>query len=191
MRWKLANGGIVGTTKQPLQWKDFDRIVITDDSSQWGTFEDDGIPGPGDIEFTVKLYNPSTHTIRKSYHTFNTLNLFFETVAFGNDGSRFTNVTSDDNGRIEDAVALQGLDYGDVFTWYVYPEPAILNGHWSQRVTPWNIERWGGSDIYDFYPNSFDCHYVIKLTNANIGGRPSAHKRTLKKFLYTVTYKIR
>ena len=192
MRWKLANGGVVASTKQPIKWRDFDRIVITDDSASW-IFEDEGVPYGGDIVFTIRLYNPSTHTIKKSFHSRNTLALYFETIAFGNDGSRFVSVDDkeDLNGKIQSSIRLCNLDYGDVFTWNITPDPAIVNGHWSQMVTPWNIGVWGGSDLSDFYPDTFKCFYVVKLTNSNIGGRASAHGRTLQKYPYTVEYKIR
>ena len=73
MRWKLASGGVVATTKQPLQNKDFDRIEIVDSS-----YDDDFL---FDFEynksretnqylhlsFTVNIINPSSRIKQRSH----------------------------------------------------------------------------------------------------------------------------
>ena len=58
MRWKLASGNVIAKTNQPLQNKDFDRLVIYD-------YDVEG----NKRNIYVCLYNPSTHLIRKSYNS--------------------------------------------------------------------------------------------------------------------------
>lgn len=75
--WKLANGNVIASTKQPLQNKDFDRLTINAYSGSYVSsdcIEDDfyykpnptGTNGPSQSEFEVSLFNPSSRTIYKS-----------------------------------------------------------------------------------------------------------------------------
>lgn len=58
MRWKLACGGVVGTTKQPVRNREFDKLVV--EYISINTLDITGC--------SIKLYNPSTHTIRKCHN---------------------------------------------------------------------------------------------------------------------------
>lgn len=57
MRWKLANGGVIASTKQPVKHRDFDRLVVNSISGNETDITD----------VSIMLYNPSTHTRRKCH----------------------------------------------------------------------------------------------------------------------------
>lgn len=58
MKFKLANGNVVASCKQPVRFKDFDRLVV------------DYIEGDTTsiTDCSIKLYNPTTHTMRKCHN---------------------------------------------------------------------------------------------------------------------------
>ena len=58
MRWKLANGGVIASSKQPLQHKDFDKLVV--DYIECDEY--------GLTDQSIRLLNPSTNVIRKCHN---------------------------------------------------------------------------------------------------------------------------
>ncbi len=58
MRWKLANGNVVASSKQPIRFRDFDRLVV--DYIECDT--------TGITDQAITLFNPTTHTIRKCHN---------------------------------------------------------------------------------------------------------------------------
>ena len=58
MRFKLANGGIIASSKQPLQKRDFDRIECEECEANQRAY----------TSIIVSIVNPSTHTLRKAHN---------------------------------------------------------------------------------------------------------------------------
>ena len=79
MKFKLANGNVVASCKQPLLKKDFDRLEITGYDYDGTRLEDlSGESGSGyipshttnwelGVEFEVDVINPSSRMIQRSY----------------------------------------------------------------------------------------------------------------------------
>ena len=203
MKFKLANGNVVASTKQPVQWKDFDRIEVTDDyESSWlpeyGTFDEGGRPDNGDLEFTVKLYNPSTHMIRKSHHYNNCYQIRLKTQIRGSDGNRYNNTKND--GYMSGQDRLYQLDYGDVWEGYFYPSLEHISKNWSHLVNPFK-ENWGYSyqdPIDNYIPDTFEYNYLVQLIGPRVGGQgygtPNNGIQSDKKIRYTkehwIKYKV-
>ena len=144
MKFRLANGNVKASTKQPIQWRDFDRIVIRDNYqdylSEHGTLEQSGLLAKGDLELEVALYNPSTHTIRKSYHGPGVQMHAGPVRKFGRAGGRHTENNPEFAQQGYRCVGhIYNLNYGD--TSYLYLYPIIINGrsNWNREVSPWSI----------------------------------------------------
>ena len=147
LRFKLANGGTIASCKQPLQNKDFDRIEISDNYDEWhdrhGSFYNYGGPPYGEIEVNVKLSNPSTHTIRKSYcKNFEARpRLQFGPVMNGNVGGSNGNKRAYGN----DYIALSELNYGEIVEYDFTPILASFRPHYSHTINPFDT-NWYNSD---------------------------------------------
>lgn len=186
MKFKLANGNTIASTKQPIQWKDFDRIEVADNyRSYWlpihGTFDEGGKPNDGDIKFTIKLYNPSTHMIRKSHHYSNCYQIRLKTQIRGNDGSRYNTTTYD--GYLSDQVQLHDLDYGDIWQGDFYPWVSFIEGNYSNLVNPFEA-NWGysyGDPISNYIPETFWYNYLVQLIGPKNGGQPGTKIKYTKE----------
>ena len=208
MRWKLANGGVVGTTKQPIQWRDFDRIEISDNYASWvedyGTFEDNGGPiENGDLEITIKFYNPSTRTIRKSRQPHRGFSITVGTDTLGNRGSGYSNKDPYFSERYFEWY-LQNLSYGYSGENYFYPFVTNISDSYSHTVNPFENNWYGqfapidhGLQPYENYNHStYEYYYEVQFRrNSPIGGRNHGGRSDLRKVLkrieYSITYAIK
>lgn len=209
MRFRLANGNVVASTKQPLQNKDFDRIEISDDYEEWyddnGTFDDYGGVPNNQITFNVKLYNPSTHTIRKSYckTTSSRPILQFGPITDGNVGS--CNCNKNAYGGNE--LVLSELSYGEVVDVDFTPNLAHFSPHYSHTVNPFDT-NWYNSNLgipedqslepyenfwNDYYTIDYELHFIgtphnkTVMTNRRHYGGGGRKMRIIE---YEVTYYI-
>ena len=173
LRFKLANGGTIASCKQPLQNKDFDRIEISDNYDEWydnnGTFDDHGGPPDGDIIFNVKLYNPSTHTIRKSWcKNYDSRPIIqFGTCTYGDLGTS--------HGRKQaygSNIVLSELEVGDTLDINFRPDTLFTTCR-SHIVNPFS-DNWYGEDTgipedqslepyENFYNDYFYVDYELHL----------------------------
>ena len=119
MRWKLANGGVIASTKQPINGRDFNRLELvsvdyTEDESLEEAFPDQTPKSKEtnwrDLEFTVRLYNPSTHIIQLSHNYGHA-----PAIAICNDSRRRLKCASRGDSHIYD------LTQGCVTETYIYP----------------------------------------------------------------------
>ena len=209
MRFKLANGGVIASTKQPVQWRDFDRIEVSDNYAEYlsthGTFEKVGHPPvDGEISITVNFYNPSTHTIRKSYGN-GCYYLSIGMYRYGNVGSsRLTDT------QVDAEIALQNINYGSAISEVVYPSLPYFSSNYTWLINPFDtnwytsnnkgwLPDWDSSELpYKCYkPNIFTWRCNVNFLEANHGGpHPVANKhgglRHIKKQVqHNITYIIR
>lgn len=209
MRWKLASGGVVASTKQPLQNKDFDRVVITDNSSSYGTFEDSGIPdvnNEDDIEFTVTLYNPSSHMIRKSHN--GNIEFMFGPKLLGNTGNSngakknwknpYTGTAYPDDKTFS---VVNNIEVGDVIELTFHPYIYEISVYYTHTVNPFEY-YWNDNHI-DL--NAFENDYWIQpyILTIRTGGVQytydletgeylcRGHYTDFRRIQYNVTYEIR
>ena len=189
MRWKLANGNVVASSKQPVQWKDFDRIEISDNYENYldenGPLEESGLPATGDIELEVILYNPSTHTIRKSYHKPGVQIHAGPVRRFGTTGGRYTQNKPEFCRQDYRCVSHKyNLDYGDTSYFYLYPIIISSESAWNREISPWNVGPYNYD--HDDWNQRYDVRFVIK-TN---GGKREDYKIMCQKTHY-IKYKVR
>jgi len=189
MKFKLANGGVIASTKQPLQNKNFDRIEISDDYD--GTaLEDQGL-GDGDVQFTVTLYNPSTRMIRKSYNRPFGISIGVETL--GNTGGGYT-TKHPYMGENFPQIALTNLNYGSIIEVYFYPRLAFSKSHYSHTVNPLTkATGWTKGDIVDhFISEEYEYQYEVQVrSTASIGGRNSNRRSDCRRIVRRIPYKIK
>ena len=209
MRFKLANGGVIASTKQPIQWRDFDRIEVSDNYAKYlathGTFEKVGHPPvDGEISITVNFYNPSTHTIRKSYGN-RCYCLSIGMYRYGHFGSmRLTDT------QVDTAIALQNINYGSVINRVAYLSSPYFNSNYTWLINPFNqnwyttknkewLPDWNSREpAYKRYqPNTFTCIYNVNFLEANYGGpQPLSNghdglRHIKKRIQHNITYVIR
>lgn len=202
MRWKLASGGVVASTKQPLQNKDFDRVVITDNSSSYGTFEDSGIPNNRDIKFTVTLYNPSSRMIRKSHN--GNIEFMFGPKLLGNSGSSKKNWKNPYIGTQwpddKSFSIINNLESGDVIELTFYPYIHKISVYYTHTVNPFKYFWDKNDEGLDAFKHDYWIQpYILlirtggvkyKLTEDGVSCN-RGHYTDFKRIQYDVIYKIR
>ena len=208
MRWKLACGGVVGTTKQPLQYKDFDKIEISDNYADFladnGTIRSMGrLPDPSEISINVRFSNPSTHTIRKSSYN-QTPYLSVGVYRPGNwCSARYTD--SELNADCE--VYLSNLNYGSVITQACHPPIESFNDCYTWLINPLHNNWFRNDGQKDWLPTSgkpwnnywghyYSQTYYIKFitvphSGKQPGDKPHTSRRSIAKIItYNIDYKV-
>lgn len=201
MRWKLASGGIVASTKQPLQNKDFDKIIITTNYDDWyeenGTFvEAGGILSS--LSVYIRFQNPSSHTIRKSYHEACGVRLAFGTECVGNIGNKFSSYDPYEN----HSWTLRDLNPGDCIDLSCQIPPTWgFDRNYTHTINPltsnWGPKIWSedpdyaGLQPYQKYNNpTFTQNFACKL-RLKTGGGNLCDWYIKERKDYSITYKVR
>ena len=201
---------MVASTKQPLQWKNFDRIEISDDYESYldtyGTFEENGgPPETGDIEFTITFYNPSTHTIRKSFNPNHSYVITMGTDTLGNTGSGWSK--KDPYIYQGASLTLNNLDYGDVREIYCTPSLVNIDSHYSHTVNPFE-QNWYSDDNdvpedrsllpyenydHDTYTYKYEVQFRRRCGTGGprTGSNRMSNRMVLRRIPYYIEYKIR
>lgn len=199
MRFKLANGNVIASTKQPVQWKDFDRIEIEDDYD--GTALEDNMLYDGDVEFTVRVYNPSTHTIRKSWTLSSYYTLSIGTDTLGNTGSGYSKKDPYIGGKGFPVLDLKRLNYGDITEGYFYPSLAYTKSRYSHTVNPFIHNNWTSGDLIENYvPQYWVQKYQVQFRKNCGNGGPRHYsgdtklkiqnRKIIKRVDYSIKYKV-
>lgn len=195
MRFKLANGGVVASMKQPLQDKDFDKITISNNYEDWyeenGTFVEYGGVIPN-LTFTVQYSNPSTHLIRKSSH-YASVTLALGVESLGKKGHKFSGYNPYELFRVN----LSDLDYGDHLTFTttdVIPSRGF-DKNYTHTVNPF-ADNWGystkdGNEPFENYESeTYTQGYGCKL-RVKTGGGKISDWATKQKITFSITYNVR